>query len=159
MQHTGFRHTGFPDSGFRPKLVIGDVPFHAMLVPFPIVCFIGALIADIAYVNSPQVQWVNFAAWLLAFGELLGALAALFGLGDLLLNNSEDRPSAAWFHFGGSATALILGLLNNFVHARDGWTSVHPAGIMLSALTVLVLLGTGFLGGRLAHIQHHEETV
>ena len=34
---------------FRPRIAVGGVPIHAMLVPFPIVCFTGALLTDLAY--------------------------------------------------------------------------------------------------------------
>ncbi len=140
-------------TGFRPHATIGGVPLHAMLVPFPIVCFTGALLADIAYYNSGgQVQWANFAEWLLAFGELFGAVAALFGLIDLLRTPRGARPTAAWFHFAGSATLLTLGLFNNLVHTRDGWTGIVPMGLTLSVLSVIVLVVTGFLGHRLAYV-------
>ena len=141
------------ETGFRPRATIGGVPVHAMLVPFPIAGFTGALLADIAFYNSGgQVQWANFAEWLLAFGKLFGVLAALFGLIDLLRTPRGARPTAAWFHFAGSATTLTLGLFNNLVHARDGWTGIVPAGLTLSVLTVMALVVTGFLGHRLAYV-------
>jgi uncharacterized membrane protein len=33
-----------------------------------------------------------------------------------------------------------------FVHTRDGWTSVYPTGLLLSAIVVLILPFTGWLG-------------
>ena len=144
-------------SSFRPRLALAGVPLHAMVVPFPIACFTGALLTDLAYLNSEgQVQWANFSQWLLAFGVMMGAVAALLGLVDLLSTPRDARPTAAYFHFGGSALMLTLGLFNNFVHARDGWTGVVPTGLTLSALTVLVLIGTGFLGYRVAHVDQRE---
>ena len=140
-------------SGFKPRLRILGVPLHAMLVSFPIACFTGALLTDLAYVQSGgQVQWTNFSQWLLAFGELTGVLAALFGLIDLFGNRPAQRPRSAWLHLAGSATVLTLGLFNNLVHARDGWTGVVPVGITLSAITVAVLVVTAFLGHRLAYV-------
>ncbi|QGN54550.1 DUF2231 domain-containing protein [Novosphingobium sp. Gsoil 351] len=141
------------DASFRPRAAIGGVPVHAMLVPFPIVGFTGALLCDLAYVGSNgQVQWSNFAQWLLASGEFFGALAALFGLIDLLATRRHARPASAWLHLGLSALVLVLGLFNNLVHARDGWTGVVPTGLTLSLLTVLALAVTGFLGHRLAYV-------
>lgn len=141
--------------GFSPRLHVGGVPLHAMLVSFPIACFTGALLTDIAYVQSDgQVQWANFSQWLLLFGEVTGSLAALCGLVDLFGNPRDLRPRAAWLHLFGSATVLTLGLFNNLVHARDGWTGVFPAGLTLSALTFAVLVLTAFLGLRLAYV--HE---
>lgn len=137
---------------FRPRLTIGGVPIHAMLVPFPIACFTGALLSDLAYVNSPQVQWANFAQWLLAFGLGFGVLAAVFGLVDFFGTRAPARPGSGWLHFAGNAVVLGLALVNNFVHSRDGWTGVVPTGITLSALTVAIMVVTGFIGHRLAYV-------
>ena len=140
--------------GFRPRITLGGVPLHALLVSFPIVCFTGALLSDITYLNSGGgVQWANFSQWLLAFGEAFGVLAALFGLIDLFSNPRDQRPRSAYFHWAGSLTVLVLGMFNNFVHARDGWTGVVPTGLTLSVLTVIAVLVTGFLGHRLAYVQ------
>lgn len=142
---------------FRPRLHIGGVPVHAMLASFPIACFTGALITDIAYVKSDGlVQWANFSQWLLAFGEFLGILAGICGLIDLLGNAQDVRPRGAWLHMAGSATVLTLGLFNNLVHARDGWTGVVPTGITLSAITVAVVAVTAFLGLRMSHTQEQR---
>jgi uncharacterized membrane protein len=135
---------------FRPTVAIGGVPIHAMLVPFPIVCFTGALLTDITYSNSPQVQWANFSQWLLAVGLIMGVLAAIFGLIDFLAGGRE-RPRIGWFHLVGNAIVLILALINNFVHSRDGWTGVVPTGLTLSVITFLLMLVTGFLGWRMAY--------
>lgn len=123
-----------------------------MLDPFPIVCFTGALLTDIAYANTAQVQWVNFSAWLLAFGFATGLLSALFGLIDMLRRTRAERTAAAWWHMGGALLLLVIALVNNFVHSRDGWTSVVPLGLTLSAITVAVMAVSGFLGHRLVYV-------
>ena len=135
---------------FLPRVAIGGVPVHAMLIPFPIVCFVGAMLTDITYSNSPQVQWANFSQWLLAVGLLMGVLAAIFGLIDFL-SAPRARPRIGWFHLGGNAIVLLLALFNNLVHSRDGWTGVVPTGLTLSVITVLVMIVTGFLGWRMAY--------
>jgi hypothetical protein len=48
----------------RPTAQIARHPIHPMLVPIPIVCFIGALITDIAYVVTADIMWADFSAWL-----------------------------------------------------------------------------------------------
>jgi uncharacterized membrane protein len=135
---------------FLPRMAIGGVPIHAMLVPFPIVCFTGALLSDITYSNSPQVQWANFSEWLLAVGLIMGVLAAIFGLIDFLAAG-KARPRIGWVHLIGNAVVLVLALFNNLIHARDGWTGVVPTGLTLSAITVLILIVTGYLGWRMAY--------
>jgi uncharacterized membrane protein len=135
---------------FRPTVAILGVPVHAMLVPFPIACFVGALLTDIIYSNSPQVQWANFSQWLLAVGFVVGLLAAIFGVIEFLAAGPA-RPRIGWFHLIGNAIVLILAGFNNFVHSRDGWTGVVPTGLTLSVITVLILVVTGFLGWRMAY--------
>jgi uncharacterized membrane protein len=139
-----------------PRATIGGVPIHAMLVPFPIVCFVGALITDIAYANTAVVQWTNFSQWLLAFGTLFAGIAAVFGLIDFFFGSRGDRPTIGWIHLAGNLTLFVVALFNNLVHARDGWTSVVPTGLTLSIITVLLLIVTGHLGHRLAY--HHVVT-
>jgi uncharacterized membrane protein len=41
-----------------------------------------------------------------------------------------------------------------FVHTRDAWTSVVPWGLVLSAIVVLILLVTGWLGWAMVY-RHH----
>jgi uncharacterized membrane protein len=130
---------------------IGSHPIHPILVQFPIVCFVGALCTDIAYARSADIQWANFSAWLLAAGLVMGVLAAIVGLIDFIANPRIRALPAAWPHAIGNGIAMLLALFNNFVHTRDGWTSVVPAGLILSVLTVAVLLVTGWLGGSLVH--------
>lgn len=137
-------------AAFFPRVAVFGVPVHAMLVPFPIACFTGALLTDIVYANTAHYQWANFSQWLLAFGTFMGALAALFGLIDFLAARGT-RPRIGWFHLVGNLVVLALALVNNFVHARDGWPGVVPTGLTLSALTVLLMVATGFLGHRMTY--------
>ena len=123
---------------------------HSLLVPFPIVCFVGALFADIAYVQTIDFMWANFAVWLLAFGLIFGALAALTGIIDFIRKLRVRKQAIGWIHALGNDTAMLLALINAFVHSRDGYTAVVPTGITLSILTVLILLVTVPLGKRIA---------
>ncbi|EHN71864.1 hypothetical protein SMCF_8723, partial [Streptomyces coelicoflavus ZG0656] len=40
-------------------------PLHAILLCFPIALFTSALISDIAYLRTAEMQWSNFSAWLI----------------------------------------------------------------------------------------------
>lgn len=134
---------------FRPRIAIGGVPVHAMLVPFPIACFTGAMMTDIAYAKTASMQWSNFSAWLLAFGLLMGAIAALFGMIDYF--GAKPRPAIGLYHLLGNLVILVIALFNNLVHSRDAWTSVVPTGLTLSVITVVLMVVTGFLGHRMAY--------
>jgi uncharacterized membrane protein len=121
-------------------------PLHPMLVPFPIVCFVGALVTDIAYARTAETMWADFSAWLLVVGMITGVLAGIAGLIDFLGNPLIRAHRLAWLHMIGNLIALLLALLNTFVHTRDAWTSVVPTGLILSLIVVLILGVTGWLG-------------
>jgi uncharacterized membrane protein len=121
-------------------------PIHPMLVPFPIACFVGTLLTDLAYWKTAEMMWADFSAWLLFAGLIMGVLAAIAGLIDFLSDRLIRALAPAWFHMAGNVVVLVLAFFNALVHSRDAWTSVVPAGLTLSALTVLVLLFTGWMG-------------
>jgi len=139
------------DTDLHSTAKVARHPIHPMLVPFPIVCFIGTLLTDIAYWQTAEMMWANFSAWLLTAGLALGALAAIAGLIDFLGDRGIRTHRSAWIHMLGNLVAWLLALLNAFVHTRDAWTSVVPTGLILSALVVLILLFTGWLGGSLVY--------
>ena len=92
------------------------------------------------------MMWADFSAWLLTVGVVMGFLAAIAGLIDFLSNRLIRALAPAWPHATGNIVVLILATLNTLVHSRDAWTSVVPAGLILSAVVVLILLFTGWMG-------------
>ena len=144
-------------NAFRPRIAIGGVPVHAILVTFPIACFTGALLTDLAYAGSAEVQWTNFSQWLLLFGTVFAGFAALFGLIDYFGNHRSERPAIGLAHMVLNLVLFVIAVFNNLVHARDGWTSVMPTGLALSAVTVLILIVSGFLGHRMAYVHVRRE--
>ena len=134
--------TDFPRSTAR----IGGHPIHPMLVPVPIACFVGALITDIVYWRSADMQWANFSVWLITVGLVVSGFAALAGIIDFLGDRGIRRLPNAWIHGLGNALVLILSIFNAFVHSRDAYTSVVPEGLLLSLLVVLILCVTGWNG-------------
>jgi uncharacterized membrane protein len=122
-----------------------------MLVPFPIACFVGTLFTDLAYWQSANMQWANMSAWLLTIGLLVSVLAIIAGLIDFLGDRRIRDLQPAWIHAAGNMLALIVAVFNVFIHSRDAYTSVVPTGLILSAITVLILLVTGWNGWTLVH--------
>lgn len=135
----------------RSTAAIGRHPIHPMLVPFPIVCFVGTLITDIVYWRSGNIFWSDFSAWLVTAGVILGLLAAIAGLIDFFGNRLIRAQTPAWPHALGNVVAMILAVVNMLVHTHDARTSVVPWGLALSAIVVLILLVTGWLGGSLVY--------
>jgi uncharacterized membrane protein len=130
----------------RFKAALGGRPLHVMLVPIPIVCFVGTLITDIVYWQSAAMLWADISAWLLTVGLLVAVFAACAGLIDFLGAPRTRLLPVAWIHLLGNATALILSIFNAFIHTRDAYTSVVPSGLILSALVVLILVVTAWAG-------------
>jgi uncharacterized membrane protein len=130
---------------------IAGHPLHPMLVPFPIVCFVLTLVFDIAYARTGEQQWANFSAWLLVIGLAFAALAAIAGIIDFFGDRRIRDLRAVWIHGIGNALAVVLSIWNAFVHSRDAYNSVVPVGLTLSAIVVLILLVTGWMGWEMVY--------
>ena len=126
-------------------------PLHPMLVPFPITCFVGALLTDLAYLGSANVMWSNFSIWLITAGLVMGGLAALTGIIDYAGDKRVRAARPATPHMIINLSVFVIEIVNAFVHSRDGWTSVVPTGLTLSVVSVLLLLVSAWLGGSLVY--------
>lgn len=115
----------------------------------PVVCLTLALLCDIIYWRTSNLMWTEFFAWLLLAGIALGVVAALVRFGVLVTDHAARRSGMARLHFLGLVAILVVAFFNNLILARDGWTSVVPWGITLSALTVMAIALTGWLGAAL----------
>ena len=126
-------------------------PLHPMLVPFPITCFVGALLTDLAYLGSANIMWSNFSIWLITAGLVMGGLAALTGIIDYAGDKRVRAARPATPHMIINLSVFVIELFNAFVHSRDGWTSVVPTGLTLSVISVLLLGVSAWLGGSLVY--------
>jgi uncharacterized membrane protein len=128
----------------RPIAIVRH-PIYSMLFPVPVVCFLGVLLTDIAYVNSDgNLIWLSFSSWLLLFGLLFGAIAALVLLIDVI-RSSAIRRGAGWAHLLFFYAALVVELFSVFIHERDGWTAVVPIGLTASIVGALLILIAAWL--------------
>jgi len=117
-------------------------PLYPALLPIPILCFAGALITDLAYIASAEMMWLDFSSWLLLAGLIGGGVAGALLIVELV--RAADRR-ALLPHFFLLLAAWVVEILNSFIHARDGWTAVVPAGLSLSVVaTILGLLAGWF---------------
>jgi uncharacterized membrane protein len=135
-----------PQDNPRSTASLVGHPLHPMLVPIPIACFVLTFFTDLAYWKTANMQWANMSAWLLTVGLIVAVFAAIAGLIDFLGERRIRSLRAVWIHAVGNAIALVLSILNAFVHSRDAYTSVVPTGLILSGLVVLILLVTGWNG-------------
>ena len=118
-------------------------PLHAMLLAGSVPLFLGALLSDIAYFNSYQIQWSNFAAWLIAGGLVFCGLALLFALVNLI--RAERKGGRATLYFVLLLATWVLGLINAFEHAKDAW-AVMPSGLVLSVIVTALATAAAWTG-------------
>ena len=119
-------------------------PIHNLPAWFSIAYFTGALVTDLVYWQTPDVLWERFSIWLIAAGLVMAGLAAIAYVFDLASGKQIDRP--AWPRVIGYGVAVVLSLINAFVHSRDGYTAVVPTGLTLSGLVIAVLVLTALAG-------------
>jgi uncharacterized membrane protein len=127
---------------------IGGHPIHPMLIPFPIVCFIGALVTDIVFLNNQDAGWATASRYLLGIGIVMAALAAVAGLTDFMGDDRIRRASDALKHMLANVTAVVLEIVNFFVRLNND-SAINGIGIILSAVVVLILIYSGWKGGDL----------
>jgi uncharacterized membrane protein len=120
-----------------------------MLVSFSAAYFAGALITDLVYWQMPDELWERFSIWLITAGLIMAGLSTIAYVIDLAGRRRIDRP--VWPRVVGYALAVLLSLINAFVHSRDGYTAVVPTGLMLSGSVVVVLLLTAGVSMALAN--------
>jgi uncharacterized membrane protein len=128
-----------------PSLGLASQPVYATLVQFPAVCFVGALLTDLAYWRTTIFIWENFSIWLLTIGCVMAGFAGVAGLITWFSHRHVRLPRFATAHIVTSLAALFLSIVNAFVHSRDGYTAIVPQGLTLSiVVVVLMLLATWF---------------
>jgi len=150
QQHTTITEARFVgNTDLRSTAKSGGRPIHRMLAAFSAAYFIGALVTDVVYWQTLNVLWERFSIWLITAGLILAGLAVVAYAIDLFAGRQIDRP--AWPRAVGYALAILLSLINAFVHSRDAYTAVVPMGLMLSGLVTVVLLLTALIGTVLAN--------
>ncbi|RDS88195.1 DUF2231 domain-containing protein [Pseudomonas fluorescens] len=120
-------------------------PLHATLLAGTVPLFLGALLSDIAYTQTYQIQWANFASWLIAGALVFCGLAFLFALVNLL--RAERKAGQPTRYILLLLATWVLGLVNAFQHAKDAYASM-PAGLIMSAVVLLLTLAATWTGLR-----------
>src|SRR3984885_2533735 len=144
MQHAIATAAPFRDDDFRSTDKPRGRSIHGMPASFSAAYFSAALVADLVYWQVPNVMWERFSICLIVAGLILAGIALIAYLIDLARGRKVERP--AWPRVVGYALAVVLSLVNAFVHSRDGYTAVVPTGLMFSGLVVVVLVLTALAG-------------
>lgn len=118
-------------------------PLHGTLLAGTVPLFLGALLSDIAYFRTYEIQWSNFASWLIAGGLVFCGLALLFALANLLrATHKGGRPMAYLVLL---LATWVLGFINALEHAKDAWATM-PLGLVLSVIVTLLAAVATWIG-------------
>lgn len=118
-------------------------PLHAIVLAGAVPLFLGALLSDITYYKTFQIQWSNFASWLIAGGLVLCGLALLFALINLF--QSEHKRGRPLVYLLLVLATWVLGLINAFEHAKDAF-AIMPAALVLSVIVTVLAIVAAWVG-------------
>lgn len=118
-------------------------PVHAVLVAGTVPLFLSAMLSDIAYTRSYQIQWSNFASWLIAGGLVFGGLAVVCAVIDLFRADRRGRRPLVYFIL--LLATWFVGFFNALIHAKDAWASM-PTGLVLSVVVAVLACMATWMG-------------
>jgi uncharacterized membrane protein len=120
-------------------------PLHAILLAFPIALFPAALASDVTYLNTAEMQWSNFSAWLIAGALLFAAPVVLWAIVSLVRHRRTAARTRSLVYLLLLVVMWIAGLINAFQHSHDAWASVGMVGLLLSILCAILALVAGWI--------------
>jgi len=130
-----------------PASIAGH-PIHPMLVPIAIGCFILSFAADLLCLATGSANPWNMLAYYAMIGGILGALAAAVpGLVDLLSLPAGFTKSVAVKHMSLNLLVVAIYVCNAWM--RHGNPASLKVPMTLSLVTILMLLVSGWLGGKM----------
>lgn len=118
-------------------------PLHAVLLAAALPLFLGALLSDLAYSSSYEIQWTNFASWLIVGGLVFSGFALVWALVELI--RADRRTGRPLVYFLVLLATWLLGFINALIHAKDAW-AVMPEAVILSALVTLLAVAATWIG-------------
>lgn len=136
----------------RSSANIGGHPIHTMLIPFPIGLWVFSFIADLIFLWRGNPAWESVAFYTLAGGCVGAALAAVFGLIDLLGVKDNQAFRTGLIHAGCNVVSLLIFAASWYLRTTGGSQMVGANSkipVVLSAIGVVILAVAGWLGGEL----------
>ena len=134
----------------RTPASIAGHPIHPMLVPIAIGCFIFSFASDLLCLATGDTQLFSTLAYYTMIGGILGALAAAVpGLIDLLSLPPGFTKGIAIKHMSINLLVVAIYVCNAWMrHGNPGSLKVP---MILSLVTILLLLVSGWLGGKMVY--------
>jgi uncharacterized membrane protein len=130
---------------------IRNHPIHPMLIAFPIGLWVFSLICDVIGITLGSNEW-NVVAFFTMVGGLIGGLiAAIPGAFDLLSLKDKRAKQIGFWHMAINITVVTIFAIDVGMRVTD-ISSPPNFAIGLSAVAVLLLAVSGWLGGELVHV-------
>lgn len=123
-------------------------PLHAVLLAGTIPLFVALLLSDLAYYKSYEIQWKNFASWLLVGGLVFSGFTLLWAVIDI--SRSVARTTRQVIYVSLLILLWVLGCIDALVHAGDAWASI-PAALNISAILAALAIAATWLGFSNSH--------
>jgi uncharacterized membrane protein len=121
-----------------------------MLVPLTVGTFAAALFADIAFFSSHDPFWARSAAWLLLLSLVFGCITAIPGMIDFTsVDRVRQLPLARAHAIGNSAFLVVVGI--DYARRQHNLATVPSGGLVLTVLALILLVGSGWLGGAMVY--------
>ena len=119
-------------------------PLHAVLLASTLPLFLGAVLSDWAYASTYEIQWTNFASWLIAGGLLFGVIVLAWALVAWFVDAGRPRGRATLYLVAVLAM-WVTGFINALVHGKDAWAGM-PEGLVLSVVVALLAIVATWIG-------------
>lgn len=134
----------------RTPASIAGHPIHPMIVPIAIGCFIFSFASDLICLTTGNADPWNMLAYYTMIGGIIGALcAALPGLIDLLSLPAGLTRGIAIKHMSINLLVVVIYIVNAYM--RHGNPQELKLPMILSFVTILLLLVSGWLGGKMVY--------
>ena len=107
---------------------ITDHPIHPLLIPFPIISFIGVWVTEVMWLTKEEGGWATASIWLLEVGLVTALLAVAAGMTDYL---GDDRVRK----IGGACSAASWSIATVLACGRSPRPPPYPSTFPLLTQT------------------------
>lgn len=130
------------DTESRPDR--GPSPLLALFFCAPLPLALGALLSDWAYSGTYQIQWINFADWLVAGSLVFGGLALIASVSSITMRR-RWRDRADVLAVAVLLLFLVMQFYNALTHSKDAYATM-PAGLIQSVVATVLAFAAAWLG-------------
>lgn len=118
-------------------------PLHVFLLGGATCFLVSGFLSDWTYFSSHEIQWKNFASWLIIGGLVFGGFTLLWALIGLI--GADRNRGRGILYFLLLLAAWILGFIDELIHAKDAWASM-PEALIVSGIVAVLAVAATWLG-------------